>query len=404
MSVAGRDPLLPYDQIHRGTCMRRVVVGFVVLLSTLSTLAGGALQPAAKKSLELADERRTAGDHAGALRAYIDAVDADPSVADLQRIERYAVPRNVIFTKRDPAILEKYKRRADEAKEPHIAALRQYLKLHPDDRNAVGELAFVLPDAEAEKLLGATLEKHPDDAVLYALRGMVRQRAEQIDTALADYEKSASLEPSDPERAFSIAAVATGFVTSHSELSAGRKRALLARAMEALGRVENVGQNPGQAAWAAYHRGAVLREQAKLESDPVRRKALETEAERVSTAARPAWRPLTAQPAATPPSPPVGPPYRVGGDVKAPVVVSRVEPVYPEEAKKARASGLVILEVLVNAEGRITQTKVVKSLPYGLDAAAEAAVRQWTFRPGTLNGEPVEVRFQIVVNLRAPAE
>jgi len=384
--------------------MGRVAIGFALLLSTLSPLAGGALQPAAQKSLELADERRTAGDYAGALRAYIEAVDADPTAADLQRIERYAVPRNVLFTKRDPAIVEKYKRREEEAKEPHIAALRQYLKLHPDDRNAVGELAFELPDAEAEDLLGATLKKYPNDAVLYALRGMVRRRAGQIDTALADYEKSASLEPWDPERAFSIASVVTDFVTRHSELSADEKRALLARAMEALGRAETLRQNHGQAEWAAYHRSAVLREQAKLESDPAKRKALETEAERVSTPTRTTWTPLTAQPAETPPAPPVGPPYRVGGDVKPPVVVSRVQPVYPEEAKKARISGIVILEVLISAEGRITQTKVLKPLPYGLDAAAEAAVRQWTFRPGTFNGVPVEVLFMLTVNMRVPAE
>lgn len=383
---------------------RVAVAGFVLLLSTLSTLAGGTLQPAAQKSLELAEERRAAGDHAGALRAYIDAVDADPAVAELQRIQRYAVPRNVIFSKRDPAIVEKYKRREEEAKEPHVAALRQYLKLHPDDPNAVGELAFELPDAEAEDLLGATLEKHPNNAVLFALRGMVRGRAGQIDTALADYEKSASLEPSDPERAFSIASVVTDFVKRHAELSTDEKRALLARAMEALGRAEKVRQNDGQAAWAAYHRGAVLREQAKLESDPVRRKALETEAERVSTATPTTWIPLTAQPAATPAAQPVGPPYRVGGDVKAPVVVSRVEPVYPEEAKKARTSGIVILEVLVSATGRITKTKVLKPLPHGLAAAAEAAVMQWTLRPGTFNGVPVEVLFNLTVNFRLPAE
>ena len=375
---------------------RVAVVGLILLLS---------LQPAAQKSLELAEERRTAGDHAGALRAYIDAVDADPAVADLQRIERYAAPRNVLFTKRDPAVFEKYRRRAEEAKEPHIAALRQYLKLHPDDRNVVRELAFELPDAEAEDLLGATLEKYPNDAVLYALRGMVRRRAGQIDTTLADYEKAASLEPSDPERFFSIANVVRAIVTEPSELSADKKRALLARAMEALGRAENLKQNSGQAGWAAYHRGAILREQAKLESDPARRRALEKEAERVSTATRTTtWTPLAAQPAGTPPAQPVGPPYRVGGDVKPPVVVSRVAPVYPEEAKKARISGIVIVEVLVNAEGRITRTKVLKPLPYGLDAAAEAAVRQWTLRPATLNGVPVEVLFNLTVNCRVPAE
>jgi hypothetical protein len=60
--------------------------------------------------------------------------------------------------------------------------------------------------------------------------------------------------------------------------------------------------------------------------------------------------------------------------------------------------------VLVSAEGRVTQTKVLKPLPNGLSAAAEAAVRQWTLRPGTLNGVPVEVLCNLTVNMKVPAE
>lgn len=251
--------------------MRRLAfVGVVLLLFHPLTMDA--------QSLQLADQRRAAGDHAGALRAYMEAVDADPSVASLERLRRYAGAENLIFTTREAA--ERHDRQRKEAKEPHIAALRQYLKLHPDNRDALVDLVFVLPDDE--------------------------------------------------------------------------RRALIACAMET-----PLMETP-------------LRERTTLEREPA-----------MQTSARP---------------------YRVGGDVKAPIVVSRVDPVYPEEAKKARISGIVILEALIDASGRVTQTKVLKSLPSGLDAAAEHAVRQWTFRPGTLNGQPVAVWFLLTMNMRAPAE
>jgi protein TonB len=42
--------------------------------------------------------------------------------------------------------------------------------------------------------------------------------------------------------------------------------------------------------------------------------------------------------------------------------------------------------------------KVLKPLPFGLDQAAVEAVKQWTFKPATLNGQPVEVIFNLTVN------
>src|SRR5688572_10192727 len=89
------------------------------------------------------------------------------------------------------------------------------------------------------------------------------------------------------------------------------------------------------------------------------------------------------------------PPYRVGGDVKAPVVIQRIDPVYPPEAKDKRIAGIVITEVMVDRNGNVVDVRVLKPLPYGLDQAAVDAVRQWKFRPGTRNGEPVGVFFNL---------
>jgi TonB family protein len=91
---------------------------------------------------------------------------------------------------------------------------------------------------------------------------------------------------------------------------------------------------------------------------------------------------------------------RVGGDVNAPVVLSKVEPVYTEEARKARIMGIVIVEATIGRDGLVKNVSVLKPLPFGLDQAAVDAVKQWTFKPATMNGQPVDVRFNLTVNFR----
>ncbi len=98
-------------------------------------------------------------------------------------------------------------------------------------------------------------------------------------------------------------------------------------------------------------------------------------------------------------APPDGP-LRVGGDVKAPVVTSRSEPKYTETARTARVSGVVIVEAIIDKNGNVDQVKVIKGLPMGLSEEAERAVKQWKFRPGTMNGEPVDVIFNLTVNFQ----
>jgi len=93
-------------------------------------------------------------------------------------------------------------------------------------------------------------------------------------------------------------------------------------------------------------------------------------------------------------------PLRVGGDVKAPVAISKVDPVYPEVARKARVSGIVIVECIIDKSGTVRDVQVLKGLPFGLDQAAVEAVKKWKFKPGTLNGQPVDVIFNLTVNFK----
>jgi protein TonB len=93
-------------------------------------------------------------------------------------------------------------------------------------------------------------------------------------------------------------------------------------------------------------------------------------------------------------------PVRVGGNVKAPIAVKRVDPVYTEVARRARVQGFVIVEAVIDRQGNVTEARVLKPLPFGLDMAALNAIKQWKFRPGTLNGQPVPVYYNLTVNFQ----
>jgi protein TonB len=91
-------------------------------------------------------------------------------------------------------------------------------------------------------------------------------------------------------------------------------------------------------------------------------------------------------------------PLRVMGEVSRPEIIGQVKPQYTAEAKEKRVSGTAILESVIDREGCIRSTRVLKGLPYGLDEVAMAAIRNWAFEPARLNGEPVKVYYVLTVN------
>ncbi len=92
--------------------------------------------------------------------------------------------------------------------------------------------------------------------------------------------------------------------------------------------------------------------------------------------------------------------YRVGGDVTAPSLVSKVEPSYTEEARLAKYQGTIMLSVEIGADGSARDIKVLRALAFGLDEKAIEAVSRWRFKPGTKDGQPVTVAATIEVNFR----
>ena len=93
------------------------------------------------------------------------------------------------------------------------------------------------------------------------------------------------------------------------------------------------------------------------------------------------------------------PPVRVGGDVKPPVKVKDVKPVYPTVARQARMQGVVVIEATVGADGKVKATKVLKSVP-ALDAAAMTAVKQWEYRPTLVDGKATPVILPVALTFR----
>jgi TonB family protein len=83
-------------------------------------------------------------------------------------------------------------------------------------------------------------------------------------------------------------------------------------------------------------------------------------------------------------------PIRVGSNVQESKLIHKVDIVYPDAARTARVSGIVILQITVGAEGNVLEAKVLRGHPL-LNQAALDAVRQWRYSPTMLNGEPVPV-------------
>jgi TonB family protein len=112
------------------------------------------------------------------------------------------------------------------------------------------------------------------------------------------------------------------------------------------------------------------------------------------------------------PPPEEEPPTEAGGAPRAPgpppagapVLVSRVEPSYPELARRAGVEGTVELEISIDATGRVSEVEVVRGLPLGLSQAAADAVRRWVYRPARSSSGPVPARKTIRVQFQLQSE
>lgn len=86
-----------------------------------------------------------------------------------------------------------------------------------------------------------------------------------------------------------------------------------------------------------------------------------------------------------------------------PKPLSKVNPYYPERARKNRKEGTVTLGLTLDKDGSVSGVHVVTGADKDIDQAAMEAVSQWKFLPGTYQGNPVDVEIGVTVNFRLTA-
>ena len=98
-----------------------------------------------------------------------------------------------------------------------------------------------------------------------------------------------------------------------------------------------------------------------------------------------------------PPKPAAPTRVRVSKGVMQGLLVKRVQPKYPEEAREDRIQGTVVLHALISKEGDVIGLWAVSGDPLLVKAAIKV-VKQWKYKPYLLNGQAVEVYTEVLVN------
>lgn len=90
-------------------------------------------------------------------------------------------------------------------------------------------------------------------------------------------------------------------------------------------------------------------------------------------------------------------PRQIGSDVPAPAPLKRVAPVFKDVARHMSFEGALILQVIVNKNGKVCKVKVIQPLHRLVDEPVIEALRQWTFEPTLRKGKPVSVAFPMSI-------
>lgn len=102
-----------------------------------------------------------------------------------------------------------------------------------------------------------------------------------------------------------------------------------------------------------------------------------------------------------PPAVPATPPVeRLGPGSQQPRPLLTVTATYSEEARMARVSGVVLIRVMVGADGRIHNAAIIKGVGAGLDQQALRVLPLWRYLPARINGQPVSFYSTVEMNFR----
>jgi hypothetical protein len=93
-------------------------------------------------------------------------------------------------------------------------------------------------------------------------------------------------------------------------------------------------------------------------------------------------------------------PLRIGGDVKAPRVIHRVQPDFESCAREdARTVGVPIAETVIDAGGSVQEARLTRAVHPCFDRVFLEALEQWRFEPGTIHGRPVPTIYSVMVHI-----
>jgi TonB family protein len=262
--------------------------------------------------------------------------------------------------------------------------------------------------ADAEATLVRAREIAPGKKDVHvALAGLFNRRGD-FERTIASLEAAAQLTPSDPAGYQLVATYYWEKASKDKELTSAQRWTYIFEGIGATDRALAV--NP-EFVDALTYKNILLRLRATLETDPAQQKASLAEADGlrnraialskgrtdvradsnlISSSGRPVPVSASSQSGQAP--------VRVGGSVKPPTKTRHVPPIYPQEAQTARIEGIVIIEATIGVDGRVSDARILKSIP-PLDQAAVDAVRQWEFTPTSLEGiGPVPVIMTVTVN------
>ncbi len=220
-----------------------------------------------------------------------------------------------------------------------------------------------------------------------AARDLAAERA-QFDKMMAALEQAAADNPTDAAAYQLIATHYWEKAYKDTALSPADKLTYIDAGITATDRA--LAQKP-EYVEALVYKNLLLRLKANMETDPVRRQAWIAEADALRNQAMELNKDRSGADANG------QQPIRVGGTIKTPTKTHDVRPVYPQEALDARASGVVILEAVIDENGNVRSARVLRSIPM-FDQAAIDAVKGWRYTPTLLNGVPVPVIMTVTVN------
>jgi TonB family protein len=251
------------------------------------------------------------------------------------------------------------------------------------------------------------LRKDPNNtAALLGLAG-VYQNTGKFQDAHDAFLTVSKLDPQNPVLFYSAGAIDWILVyDKKNPLPPGQQSLLIEEGLSSLDAA--LALNPRYEDAMTY-KNLLLREKAGLAFDPQEKmrltaladewfnRALDTRKTNRQTGEASARPPGAIPPPPLPKQPTPSSRVRVGGNAASSNLIHKVPPVYPQGAKDSHIQGTVVLETYVNKDGLVDNLKLLSGHPLLAQAAIDA-VRQWTYKPTLLNGQPVDIVTTVTVN------